>query len=465
MALRSGQFQVAQTLILKQGVPKYRSTLASWAQLARRAHLWRLSLLWLHPIVRPKMKGLHEPASDLEKCEYSIALQKAGALNEAGQLSGSVDSNREPRALMAQAYVQMAKWDYRSAEKLWTLFLESSELKDYERAVGLVNQVACLVANHSPESRRATDALVVELMDSPNRLLTTNALELQSQSRIQQGAYDEADELLDAAASFLDKEKAVLDSLFIQKWKAINAALRSNSTLPLEDIRARALALRHWETLRDLDFYRASIEPASRWKDWIYFGSPFPSFRDRLERKFVFADEVILCRSSAPTTVVDVWFSDHQDGSTAHRTFAFLLRDFYRPSRTAEIFSALFPAEHYSPESSPTRVHKIIERTRAWVNEQSIACRIEQLDGEYALRFDDSVGFRVRKRNLSYSVSGFMFLRRRQELPVEFDSTDWSQIAGVTRPVARKQLKTAVDDGILMKSKDGRNSLFRFGVE
>lgn len=458
--LRQGQFIDAQkilTSIPSSQIPRHHA--AALASLARRSHLWKLSLKWLHPIVRPAVES-DRSASAQECIEYALALQKAGALNESEDLLESVSGSEDPKVFLSKAYVRMAQWDYASAEMNLSQYLQSSQLTEYERFIGQVNLVASLVVQGDSRASQQLLELESSLKKTPYKLLLSNCLEISAQYSVFMNDWDNAKEKLKQAQTLVDQEKN-LDALFIEKWKVIVSAMESKDLKPLTEFRPKALSLGHWETLRDLDYYQFLIHPESQWANWVYYGTPHRDFRKRMEKSHTFPDQQWVFRSANAKEQLDPWFPGDGEGDLSHRCFVLLLRDFYRPLRTGEAFNVLFPQEYFNPDSSPNRVHKTINRTRNWLEKLNLPFLLSESDGSYSLRIPENYQLLGRKKLLNFEETHFLLQRFQTLENSEFNAEELSKLLGQSQSMTQRIVKRAVEEGTLIKLGSGRFTAYK----
>lgn len=461
--LRQGQIAAVQQRLKKISSAEIpRGYTADLASMARRAHLWKLSLRWLYSIVRPKIKTDKGP-SPREVIEYALALQKAGALNEAHQLLSQVDFVAEPRALLSMAYIHMASWDYPAAKILILRYLQSKNLTTYETLVARVNLLAALVFLKDERAESILPELEAELIQGEYKLLLSNCLEISAQYFASKAGWAEATAALVRAEKLVGQEK-YLDALFVKKWKAIVTALKNNNPAPLTEFRPLALSEGHWETLRDLDFYQAVLQPEGFWGNWVYYGTPHSQFRKRMESLRDFPMEQWIQRSPKTTVKIDPWFPKDHEAALSHRCYVLLLRDLYRPLRVGEIFGALFPDEFYNPESSPNRVHQTITRMSKWLTDLSLPFHLHENEGAYSLRIEENIQLLGRRQILQFDECHFTFDRYQSKLPPEFTADDIAQVIGLPKSNLHRMIKTATEQNVLIKLGQGRYTTYCFSM-
>ena len=121
---------------------------------------------------------------------------------------------------------------------------------------------------------------------------------------------------------------------------------------------------------------------------YLFYGTPFPAFRDRIVRELGHlpdGDGFILGPPSTPRfDLRDGKINGKvvlRPGGKIHQLIESLLRDFYQPLRMGGIFSALFPSEHFDISSSQDRVHQSIYLTRRWLAQHRIPVVIREDHG------------------------------------------------------------------------------------
>lgn len=437
------------------------------ANLARRVHRPRLTLKWLHPRIRPEAGLETEPASPGEVCEYAVGLHRIGAYREALELLRGPGVDGAPQARLYQAFGHFAQWDYVGGLSFIESYLRHPGLTDpYQRRVGVINQIAALVfLERYAEALSVADPLLEDLRRDRQSLLWANALELRSQIHIGRGDFRSARSELREAGGLLQSFETV-EGLFVEKWTAILDALEKNDPGVLQEFRAKALKLGHWETLRDLDFYRLKIAPQEGAFRWLYFGTPYPAYRRRLREEFAarFAvpAEAWVQHGEGADFEVDPLRVGEELGEIPHRILILLLRDFYKPQRVGEIFSEIFPDEYFNPSSSINRVHQNMKRARDWIAELRWPIRLEEREGAYGLRLGERTRIFVREHPLPLTGEGLVLESLR---PVfgdrEFTAQEVSEKLGASNAKAGRLLKRALASSQIEKTGAGRNTRYR----
>jgi hypothetical protein len=270
------------------------------------------------------------------------------------------------------------------------------------------------------------------------------------------------------------------DLFYARKWEAI-ACIRStkNESEAMSaylSTRAEALEARSWETLRELD-----REMALRTRDeslyrQLYFGSPYPSYRSRLEEawgssigrndslEFIIGDKT---HAALGADIVDLSTGRFGEVSlnaakVLHRILFTLAADFYRPQTSASLFQVLHPKEIYHPEFGKKRVHQTLFLLRRKIAEIGIPLVVEESSGLYRLQGAPACRVRVpawspwETQHWRMDVAKEALFRRGGEN--EFSSADASGWMGTSHRTTLRILAEGVREGWLLR-RGNRNAV------
>lgn len=365
-----------------------RRWLKSVAAICRRAGMFAEGLKMLTPVIYPLHKG-DEPASVEERAEYGALLLKYGSTREAGLWLNQLPVKPGSEIVLFRAFCSMAEWDYSSAAGELTYYL-MGDVPEYQALIARVNLAACLVANE--EYSKALELLNFNIASARAQQafrLEGNCLELRAQTHIYRGEWKEAEENLNLSAKLLGQDPGN-DLLFIKKWKAILDAVRSGSLESVESVYEEARRKNHWESLRDLDRFRLRVRFDQPLFDYLLFGTPYRHFRSRVLRELNLSAPATVYRwGSLDGPAIQVNTGEVDVGGGFDRqvlnVLAALSRDFYRPQRVGELFSALCPNQHFDIFSSQNRIAKIVSRTRQELRDSDIPLSIENSSGAHRL--------------------------------------------------------------------------------
>lgn len=456
--LRAGRLEAARRALMAPDIAKVpRSLVARLANLARRAQRPALSLRLLQPLVRPLVAAPQALEDDL-LLEYAYALQKVGARHQSLDILQGLTSSC-PKSHLAIAFHYFFEWDYKSALLHLERIVDDSTLSTYERLVVEVNRLACLVALKDESAENVFCRLEPLMSFEGSAILAANVLEIMAQSRLGTDRIAEAREFLRRAKSLLPDSENIY-RLLIEKWEIVADSLETGETEGLLRFRQRALALKHWETLRDLDYVLAKRDPSGRWAEWVYYGTPYEGFRRKLAGLRIFPEQSWVSRDESPNLKWDPWFPQGGEGDLMHRFVASLVNDFYRPFRIGEIFSNLFPDQYFDIEVSPNRVHQIASRARAWLEENRVPARLEEDGGSYSLRWRDNVALLARSASIRYTKVEFLFERFRDHRPVALSAREWAVRLGFSPEKVKRLLREARATGLVDVERKGPYSRY-----
>lgn len=444
-----------------------------FANLCRRVGLAPLGLRILSDNVLIDGE-LRRDASSQDLIEYGVGLQRVGAVRESMDILRTIDAQKFPESDLYLAFGAIVSWDYQAALDWIDSFLaktESNPGDPYRRLVARLNRLECLLITGAHDDLEASaNALESELRAQGHTLLLGNAYEIQAQGRVAKGQFNEALESLDLARKLIPESNSA-DSLFISKWQAIARARRENSIEAIQEARASALQLGHWETLRDLDSQSLRISPTQELACWVYFGTPFQSYRRNLEKNLDWlppaetwvTTDVIM--SKPATDGRDIILEDLGEGRAglAHRLILLLASDYYRPFRGGEIFARIFPDERFNPQTSMNRVHQQIGEARQLIPELGWPFRIDEDGGRYSLRWTGPGRLWVRNQELNLDADAVQvaFLRKH------FGGQDFATAEAATAMAksassARSWLSRAVEKNLLGRYGSGASIRYHF---
>ncbi len=332
------------------------------------------------------------------------ALRRIGAADEALEVLSRVNEREFPEVILQKANCHSSLWRYREAVPLLRSFLMRVAPHLYSSKVAKINLLAALIFLGDSEGvERLIADLHQHLSPTETPLLYGNYLELNSSWKIQCRLFYEALTLLDEAHRLLAKAEGTWDALLVEKGIAIAQSARAGKVLPgLHEIKGRAIANGQWEVNRDCDFHIALIERDLPLFEKLYFGTPYQSYRQRIQKimttigldtEFTSRTQFQWPPNANQKNILDLKDGalngkplDLKLGQAHHKLLLVLASDFYKPFPIANIFSQLHPGEYYYPIHSPNRVHQAIARFRRWCATESLPLAIEEHRGSYQLQ-------------------------------------------------------------------------------
>jgi len=443
------------------------------AALARQAGLPGLSVRLLNPFVRPKNLSIQK-ANDKEKALYAGALVRLGAVEEAETILGSIDAANAPEKDLFLTHALFAQWNYRDAIPALERLIASSEIEQPQRVAGLVNLAAAFVHEGRYEEAESVFARIDEETErSGLTVFKGNTLELRAQASIGKKDWAGAEKYLSLAEAELVTATPV-EAYFVRKWRAIlNLRSSASSSPDIDDIRklrAEAVAIGHYESIRDCDLIISCTTQNPDLFLQVFFGTPFTPFRQmalaRYARPLDIPDEYnwqllpggqsddLLSRLGARRP-----FS--KQGGVLARLTALFCTDFYRPFRLEMIHEIVYPNEYYNPQSSPNRVHQSVRLLRRWIAQNNLPLEVASAGAMYWLRAKAPYAIRV-PRNL------WQDLHEKSELPWldllptgDFTSEDVVRQLHISDRSARRLLNHGVAAGRLERQGAGKSTAYR----
>jgi hypothetical protein len=156
----------------------------------------------------------------------------------------------------------------------------------------------------------------------------------------------------------------------------------------------------NWESVREADLFLLKNKFDRHGFDFLFFGSPFPAYRQRIARELNQSPMSDFYMYGHGAIVIDVVTGElggitlFKPGGGPHVLVNALVRDFYRPSSIGALFSELFPHDYFNVYSSPNRVHQLIHRARK-VKCSGLSLGLEQVDGSYLIRPGEGLAYKV----------------------------------------------------------------------
>ena len=479
--LRKGRSaEVREALVAWADGRVARRDVVRFARLAWRAWMPELGLRLLHPIVRPPATKPPVRATPEEKAEYAQCLIHFGAVEEGRKLLEDLSESEHPQVLFYKMTALVREWNYRDSIPLLERYIRSKGVTAYQKLVAKVNLAAALA--YDGRFLQA-DVLLRELLYRSSlqgyRHMQERVLEICGQNFLAQRKWDEARKFLDEARSRLERPDAP-EALFIRVFQAFLDFARlkggSGSREALHGARAEALARGNWEIVRNCDYLEAVELRDEGLLRHVYFGTPYPWYRERLLAHFGPVDAAALARyawnprqRSEEGPLLSVFTCEYEGtkvlppGGLLQRLLIVLISDFYRPLRFMEIYSRLYPGQHYNPETSPWQVYNAATRLRQVFENHRIPLTLVEEGGFYRLTADAPVVLVVEEGELMGERHAVPLEKIRSEWPHEpFSPAEAKRVAGVSERSLLRALQHGMSNGIVERLGRGRATRYRF---
>lgn len=438
------------------------------ARICRRAGLHTIGLRLLWKTVRGSSIG--KPSAS-ELAEYAVLLLRAGAVDEAAVCLQKIDAAHTPEANLFRAYVSFANWSYEASLPYLKDYIAAAP-SEYAADVGRANLAFALVELQQSEDAEALlNETISGLSSRGHRQLLANCYALRSQLYLQVGRIDGAQREIELAKSAAGAV-ASNDGFLITRLNYILKGLEAKSLQPFNEVRELAILNHDWEGLREIDLYSLKVQFDEAKFNYLYFGSPYSGFRNRLlkdaeraidQDSFLFGDADGR-RFELETGRIDGSLSS-QAGKKCHQIVTALMRDFYRPLNIGGLFSALFPGEIFDIDSSPDRVHEIIRRARLWSKQENLSFDIVEEKEFYRLKLNGKMAFVVPGGHANIDPMKLQFDRLKTALEPSrpFSALAVRERLGLSKTGAFRLLKWAVESGrVQSRSKNAREHEYTF---
>lgn len=454
MLIRQGSHgQAGEMLkqVLQEEIP--RSSVAEAAALARRLSQPLEAIKVLRPFVRPSDKKMII-ATTAEKAEYAGALVRLGMISEAKKLLREIPADEYPRSYLFQAFALISHWDYQAAEGPLNKYIQHPKADPYEVLLAKVNLGFGYVYQNKKSEKFIQD-LLLETKNSENYFLYSNTLEMAADFYTQKKKWKKAQEFIQLSETLL-KDSGTIDAYLVRKQKAIlelkQKGFDSQTQKELLKVRQEALDRGHWESFRDCQYHLALAQKNLKEITKIYFGTPYNSYQKRIANHVHITDDFYVYGPEGKAGR-DLYHIGQNWPDLPHRLLIFLVKDFYRPRRTYEIFDELYPNEFFDPKSSPFKVHQILKRLRQYLRDDKIPIDIVEQEGFFKIR--TKIGLKISRLN-----EPLKDLKSKQDLETElkrfkkaglFTVNQYASGLKIPRRSAQRSLQKLVAAGLLTK--------------
>ncbi|MGE0762114.1 MAG: hypothetical protein AB7N80_02430 [Bdellovibrionales bacterium] len=366
------------------------------SNLALRVGAAPLAIQWLKPFTSSRRK-LGPELSPQEVLQYAMALKQLGAPQLALSHFVALESDDLPEAWLYGAITLFTQARHHEAIPKLQKYLSFERLTHYQRLIGGLNLGAAYIfEKRFKEADQLLKVVSAEAEKMQLHLIHGNSLELRAQIHILGRDIQGAEHLLRQAEKFIHNSAPVYQ-LFLKKWTAVLELLRSDSSRQalqkMAQVRENAKALNHWETLRECDFYEAIYSANEELCLYVYFGSPYSAYRQRLIDFYPHKIRIPESYNWHGTPFPNPTPVDHLDlrglkpKGTTHQILRLLCSDFYNPIRPINFFTLLYPKERIDPESALPRIFNTISRAKKWLKNEGYPLEISHDDEAYRLKW------------------------------------------------------------------------------
>ncbi len=364
-----------------------------FARLARRAGLVQKSLKFLHNNVYE----IRRP-SERDVLEYASCIRKAGLINQCLMLLSRLPNS--PDKLLYEAFCFIHRWEYAEAEGRLLHLLENFELNDKTKMIAKINLLACQIDLGQHDTAEVLLNEIAGQIPSGEQHLLLNLMELKGQLYFLKNDFEQSASILRQAQQIGQQENGTTN-LFIQKWLLLcfcQLGRLAKESTELDEFRKAARALGHWESLRDFDWQTAKIFSDSSLANRVYFGSPFPRFKERIRQSrlgplisssYVLEDPRASRSAVSPGVVLDTFRMPNLDlpfGKGIHRLLMLMCSDLYQPWSVYRIHDSLEATEVFEPNSSAKKIYQLTARLSQTLSDGDLGLEFRSSERGYRLR-------------------------------------------------------------------------------
>ncbi len=448
---------------------------ARYANLLRRMGGTKYALAILNPIVRNEL----EKPSIEETIEYASCLCRHGLVDESITLLNSITNEPHVEIQYELAIAHITKWDYPSSIPYLIKYLGFKNLSPYKICVGEVNLAAAYIyTNENEKAESLLKKLIAKLQRSGFNLLYGNALELLGEIALSKGDFKLAEELFEESGEKLQSSNPRY-RLYLEKWKLIIKLLREEgsqeSLLMCSQLRKKAAELHDWNSLREIELYKAAVTKNIQAITNLYYGVPYAEYRKRIlliwgkplkiEDQY---DRKLGPESAMAEKLFDI--STGKDmhtgaqlkpGQSMHRLLQTLTTDFYAPFLTTKLFSHVFKDIFYNPSTSPQQVHQIVKRLNDWFLDNKIPLIVKHSKAGYRLRAEEAYILRIQmSTELRTKNDDFIHLLKSHGLVENFSVKMVIEKLNISRRSVTRFLSDGVASGKLVRRGRSQSTLY-----
>lgn len=466
--IREGQMQKTRQLIQRVNqnqIPReYRVKLA---RICRRIGALTEGLRLLKKVIFNQVPG-EAPATPKEKCEYAVLLSRIGSTDEAISILSRINSSENPDIHLYHGFCLISQWNYQEASIQLQKYLALSQ-DPYLQLVAQVNLASTFISSrHYTQAHELLNSLIQKEERGENKRLLGNCLELRAQVYYYQNSIAQAENDLTAALDIF-KQSHSYDELLVQKWRATIQAHKEHSNEALFQFREIAVQRSHWESVRECDLFILKNKFDQHSFDYLYFGTPYESFRTRLTEELQQSPSDSFCYGDPKGIILSLTTGEYESNgkdqisSKIQNLLMALVDDFYAPVALGSLFSKVYPGEHFDIESSPLRIRQVLTRLRKWFTTNNIHAAISQKETLYKIDLQKGLGFEIGsiKNNIADFNRNFERIRKQYANKNGFTIKEAVKDLALSRSDFHRIMKWATEKQLVMKHGRGKSTHYQ----
>lgn len=413
--IRSGKLVEARKLI--KGIsPKeiYAADLVYYCSLLRRIRLSALGAKALQPMIYPKSRDV-VVATNEEKLEYAACLTALGALAEAERILDTVNTELHPITLIRKAFINISKWNYDESNKLLNQYIVHKKADPYTILVAQVNLLqGLIIMEELVEAEELVKYLIETLLEKKNVFLLVAVYEFASelcrlQNKLQQGL-----NYINLGKKVLVSTQSV-DFFLLEKQELLLTAYLNFSPLLQNDFKRlilKAKKIKHYESVRDLNFHQAIVFRDNQLIHKVYWGSSSEYYKKRIFNYCQKYKMELDCNVYRYGHNVGICFNVNSYEMTGAKTglkpqqalsklLHVLVSERYRPLSLYDLFNRIYSHEVYISGYSDDKIYQLIQRFKNFLRLAGLKIRLINNRGFYFLKINQSFSLTTKniKRN------------------------------------------------------------------
>ncbi|MCB9092950.1 MAG: hypothetical protein H6620_10370 [Halobacteriovoraceae bacterium] len=463
-----------QVAIELQGVSlkgKNLEFLSTYSDLARRVGLNILAIKALSSEINRyrESRTIHKipPKAAIT---YASCLIRLGLFKEAKEILLQFQDHQDTLLYLAFGY--FSKWDYKNAIPPLRSFINSAK-DNYQKTIGQVNLAAALIMNQEFwEAQELINSLIRNCKQENNLRLLGNCYEIQAQIYLRKKNLSKTKNSLNQAQKILS-EMGDVDLLFVNKWWALIEMLESKNLQKILEIKNKCKQGSKWELLRSMDYYQGLLCEDNTILDLAYRGTLYPAFRELIAKQTDYQEKN--CYEQYFSQKNKLRIKGNQLYFNANpielpfllkKTFLLLFSDLYQPFNNSKLSEFLYPDDYYHPESTPLKIHQIMNRLKIALKDQGVPTEIKSINQYYFINKNDfhlkyhlnpNDQFIQSTRDEHKSIHEFLIFKKAQE----FSSSDLASYLKISpRQSQRLILEELHNENIRYIRSEGRKKIY-----
>ena len=446
-----------------------------YANLLRRMGAIKYATKILNPLIR----NPHSHPSNDMLIEYASCLTRLHLCEESIEILESLDDKNNFEVDFELAAAHVAQWDYEKAIPHLTKYLKNHSLPKYRIFVGQLNLGAALI--YVGKMKNAESLLLKiyrEAKKEDFHLLAGNACDLLSEVAITRRNFKEAANYIKMAKDILRMSSSRYNLFVERRELSLKLMTKGRSAHTLADfhrLRKKAVELKEWNTVRELEIFRAIGSNDLDQILFVYYSTGYPLLRKRIQnlwRKPIpsleFYDRKIGPKPHKKFNVFDISMgrdlatgASLKPGQSLHRLIYALSTEVYSPYSVSKIFSLVFQGLKYNPQTSILQVYSVINRLNAWFIENKVPLCVIASSNGYRLRSNEGYTLRIKTtKTLVNKIEDFIVRLIESGIDNGFNVKAVEDSLKIPRRTAVRLLSESVHAGRLRR--EGHTNLTKY---